>query len=549
MADILFQKKSVEPVNIPEIQISTGGIDTIRDAAQMSKALSDDMKKTSMTLFGLELETQSREDLNAIFKRNASDPDNLTKEIKAYQDGVEKKIPFAILPEVRKSFVSMSGPLITKASSNRNKVLDGQLGIAAANNQSQILLDINNNAENLINLDPTISNEEKQLLANNSFNAIANSFESLRGNLSLTKADGSPLYTPTQQVKILQTTQTHMLKTAAMKWLENSPNKIEAYKEWIAGNVNITTVDANNKPVSINIRNSFSPDVVAKVDKDIVKSIKDDLWINSKLRQAEEAFIKDRGEEISKNLEVKSQDNVLTLAEVEQQRGSLTYHDYRDFRKKAITGSGLTDGGTYASLADRSVRGQDISQEVRHGMFKSKTISYKDGRDLIEMNRTTEGFQNSVTEGRRHLTGILGVNVLIAGEAQTAALARANTEYNRQVNAFTIEMQRQPNFEESIAIAERVAPAFSIAASVDIVKQSALPTFVDDIYKTKPNLVTKDVVEKAIKKTKTHFIAKYNGDLSLASKDKELQRQLRLLDSYDSLAFDNEKKAKNRLTK
>ena len=548
MAETLYRSQIIPGQgSIPEVQTSTGNIENLKIAGKAFKNISDDMRNKSMNLFLMDLETNIRESLNIIYERNKDNPDALSKEIGEYQKGVQDGLPYSVLPQVKQRFMAISSPLVSQATVNRNKILDEQLGVSVLNNQNQILLDINNNAQNLIDVHPDRTDDEKKLLATQSFNSVATSFDSLRNTLDIRRADGTPFFNAAQKIKILDNAQHYMLKSAALGWLSKTPNKLQAYQDWINGKVNITTVDDKNNVVQVNVRNSFSPDLVAKIDRDIVKAIRDDLWIQSKLRKEEEAFIKVRGDEISKRLEQRAQDGVLSIEEVERLRGSISFRQYKDFREKAKSSQGITNGEVYSDLAIRAIEGENIEEEVKDGMYRTKEISYKSGLELLRMNSVSPtGFKPPVVEGREYLIGQLGINTLIAQKKDTKMASSANFQYNTDIEKFRNEHGREPNREEVRVIADRIIPLFSLAEDRDAVQSLELPKFADLSFKRSPRNLTVKTVNELEAETTRYYMNKHNGNKELTEQDDEYKHQMKIIENYRNIAVDNEKRRASR---
>ena len=240
MANSLLQRKvQITSGRSPSFQPSGAGGSFFTELSRGLQQTSREMKAKSDNLYINSFLTDARKSARDIYNKNSSNPEQLSIELNKYKQGLLGNMPAELRPRLDSEYGSLGEKYIDKATSAKNKELTLQQNIALADNENQILSDVDFSARDIFSDSSDLTEAETLTRNVTSINSIAASFQSLEKNLTQVGADGKPLRTPSQATKSLQKAKEFFFTGAANSWLDSQPDKLDAYNKWLDNKVTI----------------------------------------------------------------------------------------------------------------------------------------------------------------------------------------------------------------------------------------------------------------------------------------------------------------------
>ena len=519
----------------PSFQPSGAGGSFFSELSRGLEQTSNEMKAKSDNLYINSFMTDARKSARDIYNKNSENPEQLSKELNKYKQGLLGDMPAALRPRLDSEYGSLGEQYLNKATASKNKQLNLQQNIALQDNENQILSDINFATRDIFSESSDLTEAETVTRNITSINSIASSFQSLESNLAQVGADGTPLRSPTQTVKSLQKAKEFFFTGAADSWFDSQPDKLAAINKWQSNEVTIPLPEGN-----INVRDAMSPGVRAKVDKTMMDNFKNDIYIENKQAERIEAQQEIFADETKKILYKMSEDGNLSPNQVEASKNVLDYNAYKDFRRMAREANPITNGTVYGGLIRDIQEGKDVSNAAEIARFTNKTISNEDYEKILNRNKVTDGkkdIPDPVDAGRDFLLGSLGSNSTILGLTQAANIASAERDYDDSIQSFIDKEGRSPNRAEATNIADEFKDKYlsfetdKIASSLP--KPKAMPLSV----KIKGEELTEEAVDKVKVDTFNTFMKKHNNDIDKVKVDPDFITEIKLIQPFRTIAI------------
>lgn len=532
---LLQRNVSVTGGRSPSFQPSGAGGSFFTELSRGLEQTSNEMKAKADNLYINSFLTDARKSARDIYNKNSDNPEQLSKELNNYKQGLLENMPSELRPKLDSEFGSLGEKYLDKSTSTRNKQLTLQQNIALADNENQILSDVDFAAKDIF-ADSSDLTEAETLTRNiTSINSIAASFQSLENNLSQVGADGKPLRSPNQTVKSLQKAKEFFFTGAANSWLDSQPDKLGAYNKWLDNEVVIPLPEGN-----INVRDAMSPDVRAKVDKQLIANIKNDVYVENKQAERVEAQQEAFADETKKIMFKKSIDGTLNPNEVEASRNVLDFKDYKDFTKIAREADPRTNGAVYGSLIRDIEEGKDVGDAAEIARFTNRTLSNADYEKILNRNKVTDGkkdIPDPVDAGRDFLLDFLGSNSTALDFTQAATIANAERDYDDRIQGFIDKEGRSPNRAEAADISDEIVERYNVIQIDEIAATLPKPKAMSIAVKSKGRELTVEAVDKVESDTFNAFMQKHNGDSEKAKLDPDFLTEIKLIQPFRTIAI------------
>lgn len=533
--------RSVTSSVSPQFQPTNVGTSLLNQAASSLDNISRDMQSKADTIYINSFLTDARKAARDIYNKNSDDPEQLTKELDAYKQGLLSNMPSSLQPRLDIEYGSMTENYINKVVTVKNKLLTLEQDKKLIDNENQVIKDIQFAARDLF--DNAGLSEDEVVAKNISIaTASAASLDSLEKNLSTVGLDGKLLRTPQQIKSSISKAREFFFSEAASSWLRSQPNKMKAYQDWLDNKVSVDLPEG-----SINLRDSMSAEVRAKVDKKLISEIKNEIFIEDKRREEEERFQEEESEVLKKDLYNISTEGKLTPAIVEASRHKLEYRDYKDLLTIAKEANPITDGNVYGNLVNKLDDGQDISEDLRIARFNNRSLSNEDYEKLADKNKTKgvgASLDDPVREGRDFLLGFLGSSAESLKIAESQTMAKAEREYNTMIADFIKINDRNPTREESLDIADRVGERYNLVQTDKAAGTLPKPLAMPIALKIKTTQLTPEALDKVEADTYKIFMEKHNGNKEAIINDPKFIEELKLLKAFEPIAALNLKRVK-----
>jgi hypothetical protein len=534
MASLLDRSISTTGANSPQFQPSSASSSFFGELSRSMERTSIDMQNKSDNIYINSFLTDARKGARDIYNKNAADPDQLTKELVKYKDGLQSNMPSNLKPRLDQEFSGISEKYLDKATTTKNSILTSEQTVAQENNENQIISDIQFAARDLFAAPKGLSEDEIKTRNGTSLNQIISDFDAIDKNLNQVGADGKPLKTPEQKIKSVVKAKEFLFTEAANSWLDSQDDKLTAYHKWLNNEVTLDLPEG-----SINIRDTMTPEVRQKVDKQLIQSIKDDLYISKQRQEEVDKMEKEFAENTKKALFDKSKTGNLNPKDVERSRNILDYNDYKDFVKMSRSADPISNGTIYGQLVDQIDQGQDVGEEIRKARFTDKALSNDDFERLIDKNsqRGSKGpIPDSVAEGRDYLLGYLGSNSKLLDITNSAVMAKAEREYNGRIQDFIDANKRKPNRSESMAISDEVSERYNVLQMNEVTATLPKPKAMPLEMKVKRSELTIENVQKVKEDTVKMFMEKHGGDVEKMKEDPAFVEEIKIINQYNIVA-------------
>jgi hypothetical protein len=505
-------------------------------ATELSRSLqntSNEMKAKSDNLYINSFLTDSRKAARDIYNKNSDNPEQLAQELGKYKQGLIGNMPAALRPRLDNEYGSLTEKYLDKATSTKNKLLTVEQNKSLVDNENQIINDMQFAARDLFN-NEGLSEDEINTKNITSITQIASDFEAMDKNLGQVGADGNPLRTPDQMAKSVTKAKEFVFSEMATSWLDSQPDKLTAYDKWLNNEVAIDLPEG-----TINIRDAMTPEVRQKVDKQLIASIKNDLYIDKqqveRVEKAEELF----ADETKKVLFDQAIDGSLTPATVDASRNILEFNDFKDFSKMAREADPITNGIVYGGFIDKIDQGVDISGELRTERFTNKSISNDDYQKLLDRNKqkgTKAALPSPVDEGRDFLLKFMGSSAEALSILDSQVISKAERDYNGRVQDFIDKEGRNPDRTEALEISDTVKDRWNVIQADSFAVTLPKPRAMPSSMKTKKSELTEENVRKVREDTVKLFKEKWGEDIESMKKDPEFISEIKLLNQYNSIA-------------
>lgn len=252
MAEIpVTQRKTALNIDIPVVRQSTAGAQLLQQASGYAFDIANSIADQGQKNYLLRLETSIRQNVSKFQRDFGSDPETLKQNLDDYRDGLLENLDYqGLRDQVDAQFNVYSENAMQKALEARQKVLDTETEVSALAG-----LETARNALLETSADIYSPNHD---VAMNAARKAQMQLQSLSGILSMTKADGTPMFTAEQQFSKLQSARDGLLENAAKVWMANQPDKIDALHKWQKGEVHLNMPDEKG---TYDL-NSLSPDAV-----------------------------------------------------------------------------------------------------------------------------------------------------------------------------------------------------------------------------------------------------------------------------------------------
>jgi hypothetical protein len=541
--DIPISQRQITPLNIPTVQTSGRQAQALRQAAgqfeqmaQQSFKQADEFVQKSNTLARMDAQNRASVELNTIFNRNQSDPDQLQKEAANYLKGLEKDVPQSEVQNLRNSYTAKLDSFLKRSFNNRNRAMDQQHELAIRQNRDIHVSNLGLASQAIGGLEEGLTEEEQIVQATGAFDLAAQSLNAIRENSQIKKADGSFFFTPEQQQKMIQDATQFWMSETAKQWIGSQPDKIEAFTKWQENEV-VFQVEQDGKIIDINLREQISPDALSKVDKDMVQGIKDSISLRSRLESLEEKRLEQVSDALDKDFAIKAQEGVLTVDEVDAVKNELEPAAFIRNRRLALEADPVNNGAVEAVLISKiSTEKLDIAAEIENARFVDKTIDTATMNRLLALNeRQKKGIFNPVDLGERFVNQSLGGLSNELGVLGSRMVGDSLRTYNISVQRFIEENGREPNLEESFAIADKSTEVFSLFSEDQLMSIFAKPKFMPVEKKRKPQSITLDDLNLYKKKTFNFFAKKHKGNKAAVGGDPEFLQDMKRLKRFEKL--------------
>lgn len=510
---------------------------------EISKAgqnLANDMQSKADVMYINSFLTEGRKGARKIYEKNQADPNQLKEELNSYKKGLLSSMPRSLGGRLEMEYNSISEGYLNKAITTKNKLLSNNQSLVLDENETQLVNDIAFAGQNLADSihNKELSEDERSAVGLSALNSMDVSFKALRSNLQTVGADGNPLRTDTQINKSLKKSREALFSSFGKAWLKNQPDKLKAYAEWQDNKVIVEMPDGK-----INVRESMSFETRQKIDKEMINGIKNELYIEKQTIEKSEREREEIVEATKKEDFELAKTGDLTVEKVEASKSIYDFQEYKDFSIMAREANPITNGAVYGRLVQKAGNGEDISVELRNARFNDKSVSNPDYEHLLNVNKTAGAISDlpsPVRQGRDLLLGSLGGNSDILSILDSRVMAKAERQYNFEVENFISRERRQPNSLEAEDIAENLFNRFTILKTDQYIQTLEKPKAMNLSMKSTPvvNLTESNIVLTE-KKINTEYTKKHSEEVKKALIDIE-SKQLRKEKVVEILMQDRE---------
>lgn len=391
-----------------------------------------------------------------------------------------------------------------------------------------------NRAEDAAGAPSPLEGNEQAIIAAQS---IQDEFRALQNVLDATLSDGTPVFTPKQRMAKLNATRDSMFEVAAKTWLESQPNKIAAYQKWKDGEVKIAFPGSNGQMEQFNIREALPATSKIKIDKEFIRTIKDELSIQKTLEARQEKLFEQKSDAIRAEVMVRLQKGEDMLGTVEALRHDIEPDTYVDLRKMAIENEPLNNDGVYGDLLRRAYEGEDVSEEAKYARFSSKSIDNGSYVELIRISKgQSAGLEDAVTTGRKYIIENLGGLSKELPVTGSRIIANAKRDYDESISRFRQENQRLPSQAEAFDLADKIIPRWQALNMNEMAATLPKPQFMDVKEKVSARKkLTPEKLKDIRDKTDKYFLSRHGGDIDAVSADSDYQREMEYIDNFESI--------------
>ena len=265
-----FDARAVTPVQ--------NNITTEMDAiAEFSFKQEENAIKTRVQNSLLEFQKLAYDNIDQVYERNKTNPDNLQKELKSLQSNLLGAVPAAARQKADTWFSTASRPYISKAREGENRMLTDQAAALSLQQLERSNTTLNAISGNLYSKDPG-QRDEALMLA-------GEQYQSILTQLSTQNANGEPLYSEVDKVKYLSNLRSNVAIAGIKEHFDSSTpeEKIQLANEFNERKVNI-----NIGGEEINVANAL--------DRGEFESVRN--YMASGLRDVEKQFEAQNMEEL-----------------------------------------------------------------------------------------------------------------------------------------------------------------------------------------------------------------------------------------------------------
>lgn len=541
--DIPIFERQVGNITTPFIQPSNRQVQALQGAASIFAGVAEQSFKTaeesihrSNTIARMTAENTASIELNKIYNRNQSDPDQLNKEATGFLKGLEKDVPQAELQNLRNSYTAKLDSFLKRSFNNRNTAINQQHELVIRQNRDIHVNNLSLASKALTGFEEGMTEEERIIQTTSAFDLAAQSLNRIKENTQLKKTDGSFFFTPEQQMKMVKDSTQFWMSETAKQWIGAQPDKIDAYTKWQNGEV-VFQVEQDGELIEINLREQISPDALAKVDKDMVQSIKDNISLRSRLESLEEKRLKQVSDGLDKEFAIKAQEGTLTLEEVDAVKNDLEPNAFIRNRKLAIQADPINRSDVEARLLTKiAIEKLDVAAEIENARFVDKTIDTATMNSLLALNeKQQEGTFDAVDSGRVFLSQSLGGASKLLDEIGSTVGANAGKDYKVAIENFIKENGREPQLQEAFNIAEEVSISYNLLAADELLQTFPKPKFMPIGKKAKAKTLTLEDIQTYKTQTYEFFSNKYSGNKEQALQDPELIEEIRRLEKFENV--------------
>lgn len=528
MVSLLQRGVGVAQAGSPQFQPSSASSTFFNEVSKSFDNIANEMQNKAESIYISSSLTDARKSAREIYEKNLDNPDQLQQELAKYQEGMLSKVPSNLAPRLQNEYSQLAEQYIGKATTARNENLTLEQQKNLNEYENQLLNDIQFSARDLFGSNEQLSEDEIKVKNLNAINNIAADFNSLEKEIAAVGANGKPLKSPQQMLKSINKAKEYFFSETARTWLKSQPDQLAAYSKWQNNEVVLDMPEG-----SINVRDAMTPEVRAKIDKELMQNIKNDIYVNKQrgeqLENEREVFT----DEVKKVLYDRAITGDLTPAQVEASKDILEYNDYKDFSQMAREANPVTNGSVYGRLLNDIDAGKDIEQQLNTERFVNKSLSNEDYRQLKDRLEGKEAITDPETNNIRLMRGLLGGDSELLDLAGSATMARAELELRNAYLNFRESQGRGPSEKEAQEIMDSVVERYAIMNldnySAAIPKPSQMPLSM----KTKSSQLTDDNLQKVKQDTVNFYKKKYNGDLEKVKEDPKFIEDMKGIKKFE----------------
>lgn len=521
-------------------QPSQSGSTFFRELSVAGQNLANEMQSKADIMYINSFLAEGRKGARKIFEKNQANPEQLREELENYKKGLISSMPRRLSPRLEMEYNSVAESYLGKAIATRNKIMSNNQSQVLFENETQLVNDISFAGEQLATSlnNKNLSEDEKNAIGLSAMNSIDVSFKSLGANLQTIGADGNPLRTDKEIITSINKAREALYTSFGQSWLKNQPDKMQAYADWLDNKVEVEILGEK-----INVREEMSFETRKKVDEDLINTIKNDLYIEKQIIEKSEREREEIVEAKKKEDFNLAKTGDLTIEKVEASKNLYDFETYKDFSTMAREADPITDGSTYGRLLKKATNGEDIRQEARIERFNNRALRNSDYEHLLNINKTAGAIADlpsPVRQGRDLLLGSLGGNAELLSILDSRVMAKAERQYNFEIENFISNNSRQPNSLEAEEIAESIFNRFTILKTDQYIQTLEKPKSMDLSVKSTPlvNLTEENIVLTE-KKINTEFTKKHSEEVKKALEGIE-SKQLRKERAVEVLMQDTE---------
>lgn len=521
---------------IAEVQPSRAGEILANALGNTVATVSNAIREQSEKNYRLRLDGELKKELSRIERENLGNPETMQKALEDYHKDVMETVPYKRMrSEVNNVINENSIPILNRAFKAKRDQVD-------AETTEQLILNIDSVKNDIFNTSTELfsGNESASIAALK----IQQGIGDISRMLDATKSDGTPIFTAKERASKLLSTRDAMFQTAAKTWINQQPNKVEAYQRWKDGEVTVAFPDENGEIEQFNIRETIPAEVRTKIDNDFISSVKDELSFEAAMAAKEAREFEDNSNRLASLITVQQQQGVNTLELVDALKSQFEPDTYINLRKLSIQNNPINNEAVYGDLLRRVYAGEDIIAAANDARFNRKEIDNKSYEDLIRISKSGSGggTEAPVDSGRKFLVENLGGLSQLLSITASSTIANAKRDYDDSVVQFREENGRLPSREESLSIADQVLPRYQLIELDKQFETMPKPMFMTVQEKASGSRqIDSTKMEEIIDRTNKAFMQKHNNDISAVADDPEYQKEMKYINSYVKLVDSREK--------
>lgn len=288
----ITQQQSITLPQIEQVRFNNSEAEATKAATDALATIGTNVTILARRNFDLRTEAEMRQTINKLEVDFAADPEGLNKELNKFRgDLLSRQSNFGSRDAIANKFAILASPTYAKVASNKLAVEKNNNELLSQQNLSVYEDGIYKNAPSLFSQNPAIAKAAND--------QILNSSGEIDKVLTSVGVDGKPMFTPEQIQARRDKIRIGTYSAASKDWIKNQPNKLKAYQDWTNDKVHINIADQNGQISKVFPRGQLNPLEQEKVDAELLKDVRDDLYIKSQFKKQNDDA---RGEFQSKQL-------------------------------------------------------------------------------------------------------------------------------------------------------------------------------------------------------------------------------------------------------